>query len=177
MMVGVNVDLLMNFLVHNNYYVYFLYPEMFIGFTQRSQTVSESYIPPGFAGFVPRIQINSTGSERRDYSVRIRVTTSNATVEGFNIQYDTSYDAVFGRRNEADDQISENITITKGTFKSKLLAIIVPDFLPEGLECFTLKITGLDYEGFRDISSCNEDDTHPTNYFCEHTICIEDDDG
>ena len=24
---------------------------------------------------------------------------------------------------------------------------------------------------------CNDNDTNPTNYFCMHTICIQDDDG
>ena len=150
---------------------------MFIGFTQRSQTVSESNAPPGNDGYDISVWINSTGSERRDYPVRIRVTTSNTTVEGRNIQFNTLYDVLFGTRDDADDPITETRAMLKGTYFSELRAFIRQDFRSEGLECFTLKITGLDFELFRHISSCNEDDTHPTNYFCQHTICIEDDDG
>ena len=149
---------------------------MFIGFTQRSQTVSESNALPGTDGYEIRVWINSTGSEKRDYPVRIRVTTSNTTVEGFNIQFDTSYDVLFGTRDAADDPISETRAMPKGIYYLELRAFIRQDFHSEGLECFTLKITSLDVKPFRDISSCNEDDTHPTNYFCRHTICIEDDD-
>ena len=117
------------------------------------------------------------GSERRDYPVRIGVRTTNSTVEGLNVQFDSSYDVLFGTRLSMDDIITEDLTVTKGTFHSYFTAFVRQDFRSESLECFTLKISGLDVPGFREISACNDDHLRPTDYFCRHTVCIEDDDG
>ena len=150
---------------------------MLIGFAQRTQTVSESSTPPGADGYYIRVRVNSIGSEIRDYPVRIRVTTANTTVEGINVQFGSTYDALFGTRINVYDPITEELTVAKGEFHTYSTAYIRQDFRSEGLECFSLLISGIDYPGFRDISSCNEDELHPTDYFCQHTVCIEDDDG
>ena len=105
----------------------------------------------------------------------VRVVDSNGTVEGTNIQFNSSYDALFGRR-EVDDSLSEDITFLAGeNLDLELTTFIRNDLHPEGLECFTLQIQGTDALGHHDI--CHEDSAEATDYFCKHTICIEDDDG
>ena len=150
----------------------------FIGFAERSQTVSESEAPSGDDGYYITVRINSAGSERRDYPVRIRVTSPiNTTVEGINIQLDPLFDVLFGSRLNIDDPITYDLNVPTDVYSTSVSAFIRQDFTPEGLECFTLRISAPDAPGFRDISSCNEDSTHPTDYFCQHTVCIQDDDG
>ena len=157
---------------------YTLLEATFIGFAERSQTVSESEAPSGDDGYYITVRINSAGSERRDYPVRIRVTSPiNTTVEGINIQFDPLFDVLFGSRLNIDDPITYDLNVPTDVYSTSVSAFIRQDFTPEGLECFTLRISGIDAPGFRDISSCNEDSTHPTDYFCQHTICIQDDDG
>ena len=163
-------------MVCNNIIV-FLSDQTFIGFNQRRQTVSESNGDLTSDGYYLTLLIHSTGSERRDYPVLIRVSTSNSTVEANNIQFDTSYDALFGSRTNTYDPIEETIIIEAGEMEHELITFIRNDFLPEGLECFTLLLSGKDTPGYRDISVCNDDSTNSTDYFCQHTICIEDDDG
>ena len=51
------------------------------------------------------------------------------------------------------------------------------DFLSEAEECYSLRIFPIAIPGLREVFMCNDDDTNPTNYFCTHTICIQDDDG
>ena len=53
------------------------------------------------------------------------------------------------------------------------------DFNPEGIECYTLRIFPVGVPGRRELFTCNEfeDGVGADNCFCEHTICIEDDDG
>ena len=58
-----------------------------------------------------------------------------------------------------------------------LTAFIRDDLRPENEECFTIRILPVDVLGRRELFSCNDDDSGADNYFCEHTICIEDDDG
>ena len=150
----------------------------FIGFAERCQTVSESEAPSGDDGYYITARINSAGSERRDYPVRIRVTSPiNTTVEGINIQFDPLFDVLFGSRLNIDYPITYDLDVPRDVYSTSVSAFIRQDFTPEGLECFTLRISAPDAPGFRDISSCNEDSTNPADYFCQHTICIQDDDG
>ena len=149
----------------------------FIGFNQRRQTVSESNEDLESDGYYLTLLIHSIGSERRDFPVLVRVITSNSTVEATNIQFDTSYDALFGSRTNTDDPIEEIIIIEAGVTEYELTTYIRSDFLPEDLECYTLLLSGIDTLGYRDISVCNQDYTNSTDYFCQHTICIKDDDG
>ena len=51
------------------------------------------------------------------------------------------------------------------------------DFEPEDEECFSIRIIPVHILGRFELFSCNEDDSDASNYFCETTICIEDDDG
>ena len=150
-----------------------------IGFSQRSQTVSEGHGGPDVDSFLLAIDVHSHGSERRDYEVHIHVINGNATVEATDIQFDLSYDALFGSRNGIDDPIKEIRNLEAGTlqFSRELTTTIRNDIRAEGLECYTLQIRNVDAPGYRDISSCNGDDTNSSDCFCRHTICIEDDDG
>jgi hypothetical protein len=149
----------------------------FVGFSQRRQTVSEGDTPFGADGFYVTTRIHSGGSERRSYPIRVRVTPNNSTVEGTNIQFESSYDALYGTRDSSDDPVQEIIDLPAGSFELHLRLFIRDDLLAEGLECFTLKIRGIDVPGSREISACHEDDDDdPTEYFCKHTICIEDND-
>ena len=150
----------------------------FIGFSQRTQTVPEDDGDFATDGYYVTIPIHSVGSERRDYPVLVRVTTTNnSTVEGITSQFDPSYDALFGSRYNSYDPLEENFNLETGEVDFELSSFVQSDFVPEGLECFTLQLIGMDSPGFRDISVCNEDHTDSTDYFCRHTICIEDDDG
>ena len=140
--------------------------------------MSESGAAPGFDGHDIAVRISSSGSERRDFPVRIRVTSPlSASVEATNVQFDSDFDVLFGTRLKRDDPITYNLNIEKGVFSSEITAFVRQDFVPEPQECFTLIISGLDSSGYRDISSCNDDSTDSTDYFCQHTICIQDDDG
>ena len=139
--------------------------------------MSESGAAPGFDGHDITVRISSSGSERRDFPVRIRVTSLSASVEANNVQFDSDFDVLFGTRLNRDDLITYDLNIAKRVFSSEITAFIRQDFVPEPQECFTLRISGLDSPGYRDISSCNEDSTDSTGYFCQHTICIQDDDG
>ena len=41
----------------------------------------------------------------------------------------------------------------------------------------SIRIFPVDIPGRRELFTCNEDVVGADNYFCEHTICIEDADG
>ena len=58
-----------------------------------------------------------------------------------------------------------------------LTTFIRDDRRPEDEECFTISIVPVDVLGRRELFACNEDDSGEGNYFCQHTICIMDDDG
>ena len=86
---------------------------------------------------------------------------------------------MFGSRENSDDPIEEirNLEAGQLRFSRDLTTSIKNDNRNESLECFTLHIHNSDAPGYRDISRCNEAYTNSSDYFCEHTICIEDDDG
>ena len=154
----------------------FIFLDIFIGFSQRSQTVSEG---AGTDDFLLTIDVHSKGSERRDFELHIRVIGGNATVEGTNVQFDSSYDALFGSREDSDDPVTEIRNLEAGQLQlsQHLTTSIKNDNHSEGLECFTLEIRNPDVSEHRDTSTCNAASTNSSDYFCEHTICIEDDEG
>ena len=57
------------------------------------------------------------------------------------------------------------------------LVAIRNDFIPEEKECFTIRIIQVDVPGRKELFTCKEDNAGADSYFCDHTICIEDDDG
>ena len=57
------------------------------------------------------------------------------------------------------------------------LTAIRNDFRPEYEECYSIQISPID---LKEVFMCDFVDTSstpPMSFFCEHTICIEDDDG
>ena len=151
---------------------------MVIGFTQRIRTVSE-----GQEGAVDLFQlqiiVSSLRSAERVHPMVFRILESrtNATVETLTPS-SIIYDATFGRRDNPDDPIEFFWDLNPGERTvSQLLTAIRNDFIPEERKCFTIGIFPVDVPGRRELFTCNEDSSGADSYFCEHTMCIEDDDG
>lgn len=154
---------------------------MVIGFSQRRVTVSEDQAPDEFAIF---LNVTSERTSEQIYQVQFRVLEDSgpgvASVEAD--EGSLEFDARFGIRSGDDDApIEDRRGLDPGqlTLESPLPVIIVNDFRPEGEECFTISVVKIDQEGRRETFDCNEDDPNnpPTNFFCQHTVCIVDDDG
>ena len=157
---------------------------MVIGFMQRRQTVSESQAAAGTDGFTLVIDIRSQRTSEQQYEVlfRVREGVSTAIVEATSFQFNTNFDAIFGNRqdNEEREPIEDARDLVAGSLelRTPLNTFIRNDFLAEDEECYTIGIQSPDVDGVRDIFDCFEDDyPNATNFFCFHTICIEDDDG
>lgn len=148
---------------------------MIIGFNQRSQTVSEH--DPSSGTEFRRITIDVTAeriSERSHIIIfRYLESSSTAIVENNLIQRNPSFDALFS--NEDSDPIQEFVTLRPGEDTVPSLEIAIRnDFLIEPQECFTIGV--YHGEATRKSFQCKEDND-ATNFFCYHTVCIEDDDG
>lgn len=153
---------------------------MVIGFQNRSLTVSESDSGSGSDLFQREIVVDCLRKSERDYQVlfRLQLASSTALVEAITLQFSSRYDALFGNRDNPGDPIQdERILRVGGFFFSPLTTLIRNDFLPEETECFSILITSPDVPGFRTNFECNTDASGATDYYCLHTICIEDDDG
>lgn len=121
-----------------------------------------------------------------DYKLVFRHVQSSSTaiVESFTPpNFHTQFDARFGLRQEdPNDEESplEDIRVLwarNNDLKNPLLTAIVKDFIPEEEECYTIRILSPDTQTLRKTFACNEDFESPRDFFCLHTICIEDDDG
>ena len=102
--------------------------------------------------------------------------STNATVETLTPSSEI-YDATFGRRGSLNDPIETDIDLLPGQISAVVLTFIRNDFMSEDLECYTIRIFSADIPGRRELFTCYEDSAIADNYFCEHTICIEDNDG
>ena len=152
---------------------------MIIGFTERIRTVSEGQ--EGAVDIFPlQINVSSLRTSERVHPIDLRIleSSTNATVETLLASSDI-YDVTFGGRDSPDDPIRTNKNLPPGqrTFFQLLRADIRNDLIPEEKECFTIRIFPVDLHGRRELFTCNEDSAGADSYFCEHTICIEDDDG
>ena len=153
--------------------------EMIIGFTERIRTVSEGH-EGAFELFQLQINVSSLRTSEREHPTVFLIleSSTNATVktrtETFNV-----FDATFGIRADLDDPIELVLDLPRGqrTFFQLPLTVIRNDLIPEEKECFTIGIFPIDVPGRRELFKCNEDSAGADSYFCEHTICIEDDDG
>ena len=153
--------------------------EMIIGFTERIRTVSE-----GQEGAVELFQLQINASSLRTSERVIPMlflileSSNNATVETLTPS-SIIYDATFGQRGNLDRPIEESKNLLPGqrTFFHLLLTVIRNDIIPEEIECYTIRIFPVDIPGRRELFTCNEYNAGADSYFCEHTICIEDDDG
>ena len=152
---------------------------MIIGFTERIRTVSEGQVP-GVDLFQLEINLASARTAEREHPMifRLQEPSTNATIEPL-IASSPVFDATFGLRENPDDPIEETRDLDPGsrTVQPLLLTAVRNDLIPEETECFTIRVLPVDVPGRRDLFTCNEDGAGADNYFCEHTICIEDDDG
>ena len=157
---------------------------MIIGFTERQRTVSEGIVPDGEDEFQLTYPVAALRTSERDHLMAFRLLegSSTATVntrqELGDIDVLRNNDAIFGDQREKFDPIDVYLSLPLGrtTLPNELLTFIRADFAPEGVECYTVRIFVLDVPGVRQPFTCN-DEADATNYFCEHEICIIDDDG
>ena len=160
-------------------YLSLLFTVMLIGFTQRVRTVSESDVKEGEELFPINIDVATLRPADREYKMIFRLLSGGtAIVEPVNNVQDESFDALFGNKVKPNGHIQEEF------YLEPLVSTIPPrvvdirdDFRPEDEECFTMRIFPVDVPGRHELFNCNEDDSDATNYFCETTICILDNDG
>ena len=153
---------------------------MIIGFTQRVRTVSESDVPEGEHLVSIDIDVATLRTAEREHPMvfRLQQSTSTAIVEPGNDVRNQNFDALFGVRLVHEDPIKEEFDLERlVATMPPLPANIRNDFRPEDEECFTIHIFPVDVPGRRQLFVCNNDDIGAINYFCETTICIQDDDG
>ena len=149
---------------------------MVIGFTQRMQTVSES-IYPGVHSFLLEINVAPMHFSEVEHRMVYRVlSTGSATVVPYGSVQLNNVDVLFG--SEADPIEVMDLLNVGETNISPLEAEILNDFVPEDNECFSIRISPVDTVGVRELFVCDYiDDISHRNFSCEHTVCIEDDDG
>ena len=152
---------------------------MIIGFNERFIFINESDIPKGSDEIQLTINVTSLRTSEQEYTVQFRLQegSTNAFVETITPS-NPEYDARFGSRQSMSDPITESRIVEAGSLqlRMELITFVRNDFRPEGLECYTIRILSPDLIGIREIFGCYEDNS-ATNFFCLHTICVEDDDG
>ena len=153
---------------------------MIIGFTTRMVYVPENNTELGFDVWLLPIEVATMRTAEREHLMifRVQESSSSAIVEPIGGVVNLLYDATFGSRNNIGDPIDVLFVLEalEDTIPP-LITFIRDDRRPEDQECFTIRISPVDVLGRREVFTCNEDDSGADNYFCEHTICIEDDDG
>ena len=105
---------------------------------------------------------------------------TDATVETADILdpiFHSNFDARFGDRPNPNNPFNPLETVRileKGHLvpSRPLFTTIFPDGCPELVECYTINIF---LTGSRVLLQCN--DYNPEDFFCDHTVCILDDDG
>ena len=152
---------------------------MVIGFTERRRTVSEGLFP-GFDEFQLEIDVATLRVSEKENRLLYRVLSSGtARVVSFEFRDNLDYDARFGFV-EADPIEQEDRLLPGRDSIIPLQTAIRDDFVPEDEECYSIQISPIDIPGLKELYTCdfvNTSSTPPTSFFCEHTICIEDDDG
>ena len=152
---------------------------MVIGFTEERQCIPEDLIP-GVDSFPVFIELATLRVSEKAYGMLFRLLASGAaTVVSFASFFATDFDARFGGE-EADPIIEIDFLDPGEDTVRPRRTLIINDFIPEIEECFTIQISSIDVPGFKELFMCDFVDmstTPPTNYLCEHTICIKDDDG
>ena len=145
---------------------------MIIGFTERSQNVSEDEVPEDNLRQI-QINVSSPRTSEREHPMVFRLLegSSTAIVEPLESQIIPEFDALFGYRDNVGDSIEVKFEFQIGMNTTHLLGLIRNDIYPENKECFTVQIIPGDVVGIKKLFSCN----YANKYFCEHTICIESD--
>ena len=153
---------------------------MIIGFTSRTVYVSENDAEPGFDVFLLPIDLATVRTAEREHPMifRVQEASSIAIVEPIGAVVNQHYDATFGTRDNIGDPIEEFFVLEalQDTIPPRI-TFIRNDLRPEDEECFTIRIFPVDVPGHHELFGCNEDDSGESSYFCQHTICIMDDDG
>ena len=158
--------------------------EMIIGFRTNVTTRVE-----GLETF--RIEVHSKVISELEYEIGFRHiqgrNPTDATVETADILdpiFDSNFDARFGDRrdpNNSLDHLETTIVLEKGRLvpSGLLFTTIYPDVRLELDECYTISIFIIDtVTGCGRLNyDCNENEDNPEDFFCEHTVCIWDDDG
>ena len=151
---------------------------MVIGFTERRRTVSEGLVTETFE-FPLFIDVATLRVSEREHRVLHRVYSSGtATVVSLDFRDNLDYDARFG--NVQADPIEQEDRLLPGRDSLPLQRAIRNDFVLEDEECYSIRLSPIDIPGLRELFICDFVDTSstpPMSFFCEHTICIEDDDG
>ena len=163
----------------NKVYIYSI--DMVIGFSQRSQTVSESDAPPMSDRFMTPLDVRAMIISEKEFRVNFILLSASTNTE-VQPEFLRISDALFGTRASATAEIRDNRTLKVeetivGT-PTPLGATIINDFRPEGEESFTIEIRIPD-SGDRDNFECTKDGEVPPRggFFCRHTIFIVDNDG
>ena len=150
---------------------------MILGFGDRRQTVSEADVPPGEEFFNLEIFITSLRISEIFYPVGVRsVIEGQPIIDPVDFIQNFMFDGLFGSREQNTINnlvLAENLEVNT-TMLPAIQVSIRDDFLPENVECFELSIFRVDVESFTEQFMCN---TAGDNFFCEHEICILDDDG
>ena len=157
---------------------------MIIGFTERRRTVCEGFALEGEDEFRLTYPVAALRTSERDHLMTFRLLEgiSTATINTRRELNDTNIlrnnDAVFGEMREENDPIEVNLSLpmSRTTLPEKLPTFLRDDFVPEDEECYTVRVLAKDVPGLRRLFTCNSE-ADATNYFCEHEICIIDDDG
>ena len=152
---------------------------MVIGFTEERQYVSENQIP-GVNEFLVFIELDTLRVSEREHRMLYRLLSSGtATVVTFASFIATDFDARFG--GVESDPIEEMDFLDPGEDMIRPRRTqIINDFRVEDEECFTIQVSPINIPGIRELFICDFVDistSPPTNYYCEHTMCIQDDDG
>ena len=157
---------------------------MIIGFTERRRTVSEGIVPAGEDEFRLTYDVDALRTSERDHLMTFRLlegistATVNTRQELGDLNILRNNDAVFGevRVGGSPIEVSFSLPLGRTTILHDLPTFIRGDFNAEDDECYTVQIFAVDVPGVRQLFTCNSE-ADATNYFCEHEICIIDDDG
>ena len=160
------------------YYNLQLFPSvaMILGFGDRRQT-READVLPGNEQLFLDILITSLRTSELFYPVGVRsVIEGQPIIDPMDFIQNFMFDGLFGSReqNTINNLVLMESLEVNTTMLPALQVSIRDDFLPENLECFELSIFRVDVESFTEQFMCN---TAGDNFFCEHEICILDDDG
>lgn len=156
----------------------FCFPAMIIGFTERVRTVPEIGVD-GFDLNQLLVAVATLRISERDHLMIFRYLESSSTAIVDPLDISTAnFDVIFGIRDRPNNPIEVHLDLEAGeSLIRPLFLSIRNDFVPEEEECFTLRIIPADVPGRDELFTCNEDGEGANNYYCEHTICIADDDG
>ena len=141
--------------------------------------MSEGLVP-GVDEFPLEIDVATLRVPEREHRMLYRVLSSGTAIVALfaffdNLDFDARFGGVQADPIEQRDQLLPGRDII-----NPLITAIRNDFIPEDEECYSIQISPIDIPGLRELFSCDFVDTSstpPMSVFCEHTICIANDDG